>query len=447
MLNFDADAVVSASTDLNALRDVIDDAVHAAASPTTGVLPAGVDEVSQAITALLNSHGTAFQGLAGQASMFHQGFTETLRSAVAAYVGAEQAAGQSLRNEITSVENAAGLFPEDALLNQTPKPITVPTNGSVGLILGGTIEPYAPSALVNVPTNYLPGIKVDSLVWTPEQFFPFTPQLGGLTLNQSITAGVSSVNSAINTELAAGNHVTVFGVSQSSAVLTEEIRSLMAQGSPNTGNLNFVLTGDPNNPDGGLLERLSFLPGGGRIPFLQINFNGATPSNSPYQTAIYTNQYDGFSDFPQHPLNVVSDLNAVMGIGYGQHDYSQLGRVYYQLPTSPGYTGATSYYMSLDTNTLPLLVPLWNHPALVGLLQPDLRVICDLGYNSAGYANVPATATVFDVPNVPKVAGDLLLGARQGVDAFGVEKGWLPQSMFPDAYPYLPEPNPDLTLQ
>jgi hypothetical protein len=73
--------------------------------------------------------------------------------------------------------------------------------------------------------------------------------------------------------------------------------------------------------------------------------------------AIYSNQYDGVADFPQYPLNVVSDLNAVAGFRWGQHDYSNpYMRTYIKLPPSADYTGNTAYYKSLDP-TLPLLVP------------------------------------------------------------------------------------------
>ena len=170
-----------------------------------------------------------------------------------------------------------------------------------------------------------------------------------------------------------------------------------------------MLVGDPNNPDGGLLERFP----GFYIPFLNVHFNGATPPNSPYPTSIYTIQYDGIADAPQYPLNVVSDLNAFLGYFVLHSNYPFLtpdqvaGAV--QLATSPGYTGNTQYYMVMTQN-LPLIqfirdIP-YAGPPIADIFQPDLRVLVDLGYGDigpgGGYANLPTPASLFSVPNVPE---------------------------------------------
>ncbi len=60
-----------------------------------------------------------------------------------------------------------------------------------------------------------------------------------------------------------------------------------------------------------------------------------------YPTAIYTLEYDGFADFPQYPLNLLADLNAVAGIVYVHPTYfslplSQVNNAI-ELATSPGY--------------------------------------------------------------------------------------------------------------
>ena len=166
---------------------------------------------------------------------------------------------------------------------------------------------------------YFPSITNYGSIFTPEQLWPITPWLGGQTLGQSVANGVPLLNAAINTELARGNPVTVWGTSQGSTVADLEIRSLMAQGSPNANQLSFILTGNPENPNGGILERFA----GAYIPVLDLYGYGATPPNAPYRITMVTNEYDGVSDFPQYPLNLVSDLNA--GAGFllgGDHDYA-----------------------------------------------------------------------------------------------------------------------------
>jgi len=121
-----------------------------------------------------------------------------------------------------------------------------------------------------------------------------------------------------------------------------------------------------------------------------------------------------------------------------------------QLPTSPGYTGNTTYYERL-TQDLPLLWPLRMLPApfgnaLADLLQPDLRVLVDMGYGSGEYANLPTPASLFELPDPFTIVPALANGAIQGPQAALVDLGLLPASMMPTGYPFNPELNPDLNF-
>lgn len=49
----------------------------------------------------------------------------------------------------------------------------------------------------------------------------------------------------------------------------------------------------------------------GYLPIGTITFR---MSDEVRPTAIYTIEYDGFADFPQYPINVISDINAFAGI-------------------------------------------------------------------------------------------------------------------------------------
>jgi hypothetical protein len=332
------------------------------------------------------------------------------------------------------------------------------TDPLIALIMGGTGNPQPNPAYVTSANNaYIqprfPGAIPQGL-FTPEQFWPVTPQLGNLTFGQSVAQGVTLLNNAINTQLSnPANSVLVFGYSQSATVATNEISALMAAGSPNASRLSFMLIGDPNNPVGGILERFP----GFYIPFLDVPFNGATPPNSPYPTTIYTAQYDGIADAPQYPLNVVSDLNAVMGYFFVHGTYPNLTAAQVAnavpLPTSPGYTGSTQYNMFL-TQDLPLLDPIREIPYLgnpiADLLQPDLRVLVDLGYGSYGpglnYANIPTPAGLLEIDNPFTIIPDLAIGAVQGPEAALVDLGLLPQSATPTTYPYVPSIDPNLNF-
>ncbi|HTQ22374.1 PE-PPE domain-containing protein [Mycobacterium sp.] len=428
----DIAALDQAAADVDSIGTSLEEATLAALTPTSTMLPAGADEISTAIAALFNSHATEFQQIAALAQRFHARFGQLLGHAADAYQCTEQAAEQMLRDAVAEIEQ-----PFTSLLGAAPTPVPppVPTNSDVGLILGGTNKPFAQQFLAAGPM-YMPE-KLSYLLYTPEQAWPLTPELGKLTLGQSLSQGTQLLDQAIRTQVAAGNHVTVWTESQSSVVATEDIRSLMAHGSPYTDQLSFVLTGDPSNPNGGFFQRFNGL----YAPLLDWNIHNATPSDSPYVTSIYTNQYDAVADFPNYPLNIVSDLNAVLGMAAGQHDCLLPHAGFHELPTSPGYTGDTTYYMSLDP-TLPLVqaLRLLGLPgtAVADLLQPDLRVLVDLGYASGQYADIPTPAQLFGIPNPQTVLPALATGTVQGLQAFGVDVGLLPQSMFPNAYPYLP---------
>ncbi|MGA7055633.1 MAG: PE-PPE domain-containing protein, partial [Mycobacterium sp.] len=157
-------------------------------------------------------------------------------------------------------------------------------------------------------------------------------------------------------------------------------------------------------------------------------------SNTIYPTNIYSLEYDGFADFPQYPINLISDLNAFAGIYYVHNTYPASpsapppGYNVQQLPTSPGYTGVTNYYMITTQNGLPLLEPLRAIPVignpLADLLQPDLTTLVNIGYGSTtqgwstGPANVPTPFGVIPPVTPGQVISALATGTPQGFGAF-----------------------------
>jgi hypothetical protein len=454
--------LASAAKDIGNIGTMLEEAHSAAALPTSSILPAAADEVSAAITSLFNNHSTIYQEVAAQGLAFHSQFTQLLTAAGIAYKETEQATQRALHNSITELESPFTplLSPDESATPTSIPALIVPPNESVALIVGGTKAPLPTTSYVgSITTAFLSNPMLSALtgspaqsIFTPEQFWPFTPQLGNLTLGQSTAQGVQFLNTAINTELLAGNKVGVYGTSQGALVATDEVRHLMASPNPpDPSKLSFFLTGDPGNPNGGFFERFKGL----YIPFLDVYLNGATPPNSPYPTVIFTNQYDMVGDFPQYVLNPFSDANAIMGMVFRTHvhDYVVLTPTQIttanQLPTSPGYTGNTRYY-ELLTQNLPLVAPLRLYVpqpygnALADLLQPDLRVLVDMGYGSGEYANIPTPASLIELPDPFTIVPDLAHGAVQGPQAALVDLGVLPQSMMPTGYPFNPVLDPHL---
>lgn len=371
------DLMATAVDQLQTLGSAMAATNTAAAAPTLGVLAPAADSVSARAAALLDAHAQQYQALSAQAEAFQDQFTQTLMDA------------QNFYTETEAV-NAAAMQLQSATSSTTPTSPSPPQD--IALIMGGTGTSSPSNAyLMTVDEAYLaqqyPGYSLVSLQ-TPEQFWPIT----GLTSEgfpASVQQGVAILNNAIMTDVAAGDHVVVVGYSQSSTIATLEMRYLDALPAilqPNPNLLNFVLLADPNNPvTGGILTH--FIPGLGA-------FQVATPLNTPYLTAIYTIQYDGISNFPLHLWDLPADLNALLGILDLHGMYPQLTAA--QVATAiPQQIGNVTFYF-LQTANLPLLDPLRMIPIvgnqLANALQPALKVIVDLGYNSA----LPGLGTFLD---------------------------------------------------
>ncbi|MBY0388699.1 MAG: PE family protein [Mycobacterium pseudokansasii] len=97
------------------IGSAINSASAAAATSTTGVLAAGADEVSAAVTALLTEHALEYQE--HSAAAFHSQFVQALNAAGGASASAEAANTsplQALKHEVLGVVNA----PTRALLGR-----------------------------------------------------------------------------------------------------------------------------------------------------------------------------------------------------------------------------------------------------------------------------------------------------------------------------------------
>lgn len=241
-------------------------------------------------------------------------------------------------------------------------------------------------------------------VTTPESLYPFTGPFS-MTIDNSTARGLQIIEQAVQRQIAAGgvspdNPVVVSGYSQSASI-DSLLMARLEQDGIDPANLHFVLLGNPNNPNGGLLDRFA-IPSGYNldVAHLGLTFSGAAPSDvSP--TDVYTYEYDGFADCPQYPINLLSDLNAYLGILFNHVAY--LGLTPEQISNAVALPtldpdSLTNYYM-IESASLPLLdpvrlLPVFGNP-LADLLQPALSVLVNLGYGSIdhgwspGYADVP----------------------------------------------------------
>jgi PPE-repeat protein len=300
---------------------------------------------------------------------------------------------------------------------------------TTALLMGGTgpnpmpwsgFQTFANSFIT--PTH--PSYDAQFLV-TPSKLFPLTGPTS-LPFDVSIAEGMQRLNTAIMNLHAAGKDTIVFGLSQSSTVATLEMRylqSLPPALRPGTDELSFVLVANPNRPDGGLLSRFTGLS----IPFMGFTFNGATPANL-YPTVDYAIQYDGAADFPRYPLNLLATANALAGFAYIHPSYALSAAQFASGIVQPVSPESLTTYMLIPTHDLPLLNPLRGVPfvgnPLADLIQPDLRVLVELGYDRTAYQDVPAPAGLFPQIDPAVLAAQLQQGAVQGVHDALAALGW-----------------------
>lgn len=307
----------------------------------------------------------------------------------------------------------------------------VPLAAVTGLVMGGTGWPLMPDGPIGTPNeatkDYLAWTKSRYIertlsegdtysgsvaVWSPEEFWPLPNQQ--LTFNKSVMIGLNNLTVCLvsnactyNRDVGGaspfahgpedGQRYLVFGYSQSARIATNLKQSIVGranaveQGWDNVPKMDFVLIGNPNRPNGGILQRFVGL----QIPFFGISMDGATPTNSPKDddgthrlaTTDYSAQYDGYSDFPLYPLNLLADLNALAGIFavHGSYHLIDMDGMFMQGEAF----GDTQYYM-IPTTRLPLLsvvedaipdpVGGWLRPVFT-LLEAPLRAMIETGYD------------------------------------------------------------------
>lgn len=356
-----------------------------------------------------NLFGQNAPAIAALESLYEWMWAQDAAAMAGYYVGASAVATQlaSWLQRLQSIPGAASLDARLPSSAEAPMGVVRAVNSAiaanaaaaqtVGLVMGGSGTPIPSARYVELAnalymSGSVPGVIAQALV-TPQGLYPVVV-IKNLTFDSSVAQGAVILESAIRQQIAAGNNVTVFGYSQSATISSLVMANLAASADPpSPDELSFTLIGNPNNPNGGVATRFP----GISFPSLGVTATGATPHNL-YPTKIYTIEYDGVADFPRYPLNFVSTLNAIAGI---------------------------------RTENLPLLEPLRSVPIvgnpLANLVQPNLKVIVNLGYGDPAYGystSPPNVATPFGLfPEVsPVVIADALAaGTQQGIGDFAYD--------------------------
>jgi hypothetical protein len=267
----------------------------------------------------------------------------------------------------------------------------------------------------------------DVLVPYPASFWPISPPgfIFSPTFDQSVAAGVQNLESAqFGRPLdSTSEGDVVWGYSQGATVVTQYKRDFNAANDPTAVPPTFVLVANPNKPNGGILERGVAI---GTIPILGVTFSGPTPTTTAGQpdgtvtTYDIARQYEGVSDAPENPLNLLADANAIVGFALLHSQYPNID------PADPannlvdqGITGDTQYYL-IATYPLPLLMPLAAIPVigfpLADTLDPALRVIVESAYDRNTAPGVPTPFNPLYFPNPVTFGTSLVTAIPVGLD-------------------------------
>jgi len=432
--------MATAAANAAEINSAISAAKAAAAGPTTGLVAAAQDEVSAMTATLFGAYGQEYQAILQQASAFHEQFVAALSAAGNAYTEAEAANATAISGGLGAVTS-----PIQSLMSGAPNLGTAASTFTV--VIGGSGNPIPSQTYINdVVSRFitstmgglLPPLTPGTVqgLFTPEGLYPLFGAKE-LTLDTSLMEGVQILNAQLvgpNGDLmgllTGGNTVNVLGYSQSAIIASMEMQALnptnTPTGSPFFGQLHFSLIGDVANPNGGLLSRFPGLS----LPSLGITFGTSTPDNS-FMTTIVTQEYDGFADFPQYPIDFLSDLNAFAGIAFVHGTYPTLTpqQLNTEMPLTNTVGPTTDQYFIIPTPNLPLLDPLRLIPVignpLADLVQPDLTTLVNIGYGSTtqgwstGPPNVPTPFGVIPPVSPASVLSALATGTPQGFSAFG----------------------------
>jgi PE-PPE domain len=312
------------------------------------------------------------------------------------------------------------------------------------LMMGGTFQP-TPSAqwMDSIINDYLDpatGASYTGVAVTTPETVPLAPSLQG---------GLADLQAAMAQQQAAdpGAPYLIEGYSQSALIAVDEelqLAATAAAGQP-VPDVTVALLGSGNRPNGGIFERFD----GFYLPGAEVNANGAEPTDAGIPTIDIAAQYDGFADFPQYPINLLADLNDLLGIFYAHGNYGGLlqdilpGATFTPLPTgSYDYateyvlgssqivrqvTGDTTFYF-IPTTELPLLDPLAAlgvPESVLNIVQPALQVIIEAGYDRSIPFGDPTPAQLF--PTVDPVtftfefANAVVQGANNAFELFGAQ--------------------------
>ncbi|AMU22801.1 PE-PPE domain-containing protein [Mycobacteroides abscessus] len=245
------------------------------------------------------------------------------------------------------------------------------------------------------------------------------------TFKTSVAQGHNNLNDEI---VAAGNQpITIVGYSLGAVVVSKSHSDLQQQYPDGNPNIQFVLMGSANTPNGGIFARFPWL----KIPLADIESNGAWEPDQ-FKTKVINTEYDTYGDFPAY-FNPLALANSIAAIRYAHPDayYDRIDPAALDDPDNPNVVksvqGNTTYYL-VRAEHLPLLQPLRDLTNPIGAsfvldaIEPTLRVFIDMAYDRDTSPGTTAQFSFFTPPkNIVDAFNKLPTAIAEG--AHNVENG------------------------
>jgi hypothetical protein len=295
-------------------------------------------------------------------------------------------------------------------------------SADTALIMPGTApSPYGPLRSLyhfnpgmqpEIAANYYSPDAARRVIPYPGSFWPVTG-LNSPTVESSVNTGTNNLDAAIRSTT---GPISVAGLSQGTLALDrEQARLAHDPTAPPPDQLTFIKAGDPNN----LLFK-AFGPGT-HVPI--IDYTVPAPVDSQYHTINIVGQYDPFSDPPNHPGNLLADLNAIAAGGYYGHSataFSDPARVApWDVTRTTNSLGATTTTYFIRSAQLPVVRALVDMAGLppeeADRLGAVLRPMIDRAYDPGpapnpgelvnGIRHIPAIAPATSIPIESTVGG------------------------------------------
>jgi PE-PPE domain len=391
------------------------------------------------------------------------------------------------RAAIAVVTTILALLGSILLVGLSTFTVAISRAGDTALVVPGTGNPTPTPSFINAevrnfvtPTNPACGSGLNAAspgcsqigIDYPASFWPIIlfglKQLFSDTWDVSVRSGVDNLGTALRDAYAADpdGHFYLVGYSQGATVNSYFKRDYptdpRSQGLPPLDQLTFVFAANPNRPNGGLFMRPGIF-GPFTIPILDATVGIPAPTDTGVRTTDIVIQYDGVSDFPVYPINLLAVANATAGLlfihptyvypndkhtgghpyGYPVDEFTALVSAAQRAADQGQCTEAVhcqqhgdTTYITLPTTDLPILAPLRYigeqtglsriTTPLADLVQPFMTVLIETGYDRTSYGT-PTPFRLIPIIDPVSFTVDLVAATFQGInDATGDINGSRP---------------------